>query len=247
MTSPNSTPPRPQREPRQKISREEVISMAISMIDEGGLEAMSMRKLAERLGVYPASVYWHAGTKAQLLAIVCQAALSDVEVPEYDGAHWREWIVDVGRSIRSSFGAHPNLVVYFTGQIQVSTPSLLLTERMLTVLEDAGFSGDQLVQAYNTTMSSIFGWLNGEFATAPRDAHEGWEEYFRDQLKATAAEDLPTIHRNLAQLENRAFMVRWDSGRVRPMTESFEFMLATVVSGLEVMAARATSGAAAAE
>ncbi len=205
------------------------------MIDEDGLESLSMRKLADRLGVYPTSVYWHAGNKAQLLAMVCHAALSQIDLPEYDGSNWRDWIVELGRSVRKSFGAHPNLVVYFTGHIQVSVPSLLMTERVLRALTDAGFSGEALVHAYNTTLASIFGWLNSEFATAPRDATEGWEEYFRDRLQATDGEDVPTLSDNLALLENRAFMVRWDSGRTKPMDGSFEFMLRSLVSGLATM------------
>ena len=226
--------PRRERPSRRTFSRQEVVSTALAIIDRDGLDALSMRGLADELGTYPTSLYWHAGTKAQLLALVCQEALSTVVLPDESDLNWQEWIIALGRELRNAFMQHPNLITYFTAQMQVSTASFEIAERVLAALSRAGFSGPSLVHAYNTTLATIVGWLGSEFADDPRGAPDDWQAFFRQQLDET--ENVPTIRTHLDALRNHALMLRWESGRTNPLHESFEFMLSTLVAGLAIMA-----------
>ncbi|HEX7301572.1 TetR/AcrR family transcriptional regulator C-terminal domain-containing protein [Lentzea sp.] len=85
-----------------KVNREAVVSEALALLDEVGLDAVSTRRLAARLNVEQPSLYWHFRTKKDLLAAMAQAAMephATQPLPE-QGDDWREWFLDNTRSFR---------------------------------------------------------------------------------------------------------------------------------------------------
>ncbi|MFD5828785.1 TetR/AcrR family transcriptional regulator C-terminal domain-containing protein [Lentzea sp. NPDC060358] len=85
-----------------KVNREVVVSEALALLDEVGLDAVSTRRLAARLNVEQPSLYWHFRTKKDLLAAMAQAAMAPhatAPLPE-PGDDWREWFLDNTRSFR---------------------------------------------------------------------------------------------------------------------------------------------------
>jgi AcrR family transcriptional regulator len=91
---------------RAPLTRAQVVTEALAAIDADGVDALTMRKLADRLGVYPTAVYWHAGNKAALLAAVCEHVLAGLELPPvHDGTDWQEWIRAMARAARATLHA----------------------------------------------------------------------------------------------------------------------------------------------
>jgi TetR/AcrR family tetracycline transcriptional repressor len=87
-----------------KIVREEVIAAALELLDEMGLEAVTTRRLAERLGVESPTLYWHFRDKAALLAEMAEAILAKhqtVETPRETG-EWLTWFANNARSFRQA-------------------------------------------------------------------------------------------------------------------------------------------------
>ncbi|MFE7033594.1 TetR/AcrR family transcriptional regulator C-terminal domain-containing protein [Streptomyces sp. NPDC057621] len=85
-----------------KVNREIVVSEALDLLDEVGLDAVSTRQLAKRLGVEQPSLYWYFRTKKDLLAAMADAAMAPhatapMPAPDDD---WREWFLDNTRSFR---------------------------------------------------------------------------------------------------------------------------------------------------
>ncbi|OAR26685.1 TetR family transcriptional regulator [Streptomyces sp. ERV7] len=85
-----------------KMSRETVVAEALALLDEVGLDAVSTRQLAKRLGVEQPSLYWYFRTKKDLLAAMAQVAMAPhanapLPTPEDD---WREWFLENTRSFR---------------------------------------------------------------------------------------------------------------------------------------------------
>ncbi|MFE7074675.1 TetR/AcrR family transcriptional regulator C-terminal domain-containing protein [Streptomyces sp. NPDC057620] len=85
-----------------KVNREIVVSEALDLLDEVGLDAVSTRQLAKRLGVEQPSLYWYFRTKKDLLAAMADAAMAPhatapLPAPDDD---WREWFLDNTRSFR---------------------------------------------------------------------------------------------------------------------------------------------------
>jgi len=225
---------------RPPLTRAQVVSEALAAIDADGVDALTMRKLADRLGVYPTAVYWHAGNKAALLAAVCEHVLAELELPPvHDGTDWQEWIRAMARAARATLHAHPNIVPVMGGQMQVVPSSFPLVESVLTVLRTAGFEGSRLTDAYNTVIGFVFGWIFGELSAEPTDADADWTEAFRRRLYSASPSATPVLAANLPHLAGQALMLRWESGSTHPLDSSFAMAVDVLVAGLAVVA-RAT-------
>lgn len=91
-----------------KIQRDQVIEAALALLDEVGLEAITTRKLAQKLGVESATLYWHFKNKASLLEEMASAVFAkhhSLPVPE-DIAEWANWLAENARSFRRALLAH---------------------------------------------------------------------------------------------------------------------------------------------
>jgi TetR/AcrR family tetracycline transcriptional repressor len=85
-----------------KLNRDTVIAEALDLLDEVGLDAVSTRQLARRLGVEQPSLYWHFHKKEDLLSAMAEAAMAPhatVALPE-PSDDWREWFTENTRSFR---------------------------------------------------------------------------------------------------------------------------------------------------
>ncbi|MFF4013984.1 TetR/AcrR family transcriptional regulator C-terminal domain-containing protein [Streptomyces sp. NPDC001843] len=85
-----------------KVNRETVVAEALGLLDEVGLDAVSTRRLAKRLGVEQPSLYWYFRTKRELLAAMADAAMAPhAEQPlPTPGDDWRDWFLENTRSFR---------------------------------------------------------------------------------------------------------------------------------------------------
>lgn len=91
-----------------KIQRDQVVDAALELLDEQGLDALTTRRLAQRLGVESATLYWHFRDKSVLLAEMAAVALArhhTLGVPA-DTAQWHIWFADNVRSFRRALLAH---------------------------------------------------------------------------------------------------------------------------------------------
>ncbi|MEW1931419.1 TetR/AcrR family transcriptional regulator C-terminal domain-containing protein [Rhodococcus sp. NPDC079359] len=217
------------------ISRDMVIDTALRQVDESGVEKLTMRGVADALGVYPTTLYWHAGTKADLLAAVCERLLDGLELPILsEAAEWDSWLLTVCNSVRDGLREHPNVVPLMASQVQVSPSSFTLAEGILGALSAAGFEGDRLIEMYNTVVGFVFGWIFSELAALPSNAQQGWEDRFIEQLVTADADRFPHLRENIDKLKDRTFMLRTVSGRTAPMDSSFATALDLLVSGIRV-------------
>jgi TetR/AcrR family tetracycline transcriptional repressor len=85
-----------------KLVRARVVQEALDLLDEAGLNCVSTRRLAQRLGVEQPALYWHFRNKAELLAAMAEAAMAphgDFPLPG-EGDDWRAWFADNMRSFR---------------------------------------------------------------------------------------------------------------------------------------------------
>src|SRR5687768_11190767 len=99
--------------PRIPLSRERVLQAAITLADARGIEALSMRKLAQELGVEAMSLYHHVARKDDILNGIVEVVLEEIELPA-TGAEWKETIRRSAISAHGVFLRHPwacNLVL----------------------------------------------------------------------------------------------------------------------------------------
>src|SRR5687768_14777402 len=74
---------------RANVTRDEIIATALTIVDEGGLSALTMRELSERLGVYPNTVYWHLGSRSSLVGAVSTMVFDEIRLPDQRDVTWQ--------------------------------------------------------------------------------------------------------------------------------------------------------------
>lgn len=93
------------------LDKGQIIAEAISLLDAEGLDGVTLRKLAGRLGVQQPTLYWHIPNKAALLTAVADAILEQhfpaLAAPDAEG-DWRAWLVDLAIRLREAMLAHPD-------------------------------------------------------------------------------------------------------------------------------------------
>ncbi|GAA2041602.1 TetR family transcriptional regulator ActII [Agromyces tropicus] len=127
----------------------------MALLREDGLDAVSMRRVADRLGVAPNSIYAHVADKAALVDELIDAMLAGVPTP-IDGG-WRERIERVMRDSRRELLAHPDLVPFALVRQSVGPNALRLGEITLTALREAGVDGAAAVTGLQVLLVHTIG------------------------------------------------------------------------------------------
>ena len=127
----------------------------MELLREDGLDAVSMRRVADRLGVAPNSIYAHVADKAALVDELIDAMLAGVPTPTDDG--WRERIERVMRDSRRELLRHPDLVPFALVRQSVGPNALRLGEVTLGALREAGLDGPAAVTGLQVLLVHTIG------------------------------------------------------------------------------------------
>jgi AcrR family transcriptional regulator len=132
---------------RRNLTREGVIDRALSLADQEGIEAISMRRLGSLLGVEGMALYTHVRNKQDLLAAVGARLLEELELEPRPQDDWRGRIESVARAWAGLRSRHPRS---FPLVFRAGTHILPLTEEMMDALQTAGLRGKDCWLAYQT-------------------------------------------------------------------------------------------------
>src|SRR5437870_4153265 len=94
----------PEEERQRGLTRERLVDSALELINEEGLEGLSMRALADRLEVKASSLYWHVRDRGELLELLAESILERVGRPRRSGA-WRQSVLAIGAALGTSVNA----------------------------------------------------------------------------------------------------------------------------------------------
>jgi AcrR family transcriptional regulator len=132
---------------RSPLSRNRLVTEALAMLDQVGLERFSLRRLADRLAVTPMAVYNHVSSKRDLLQAVADAVVSEVDYPVVRG-DWRRVVGTCFRTLRKTCLAHPGAVPLIESSEQLHPSIFRPMEITLTVLRGAGLGATDAVRTY---------------------------------------------------------------------------------------------------
>ncbi|APE33528.1 TetR family transcriptional regulator [Nocardia mangyaensis] len=148
--------------PSGPVTRESVLSAALTIIDRDGIDALSMRRLAEAVGRDPMVIYRHLPNKAAVLDGVAELVFDQLSVDSGD-PDWTAQLREVARAFRALALAHPKVVPLLVTR-PLSTPlgmrppaAVRPLEAVLRLLTEAGFSGADALHVYR----ALFGFLYG--------------------------------------------------------------------------------------
>jgi AcrR family transcriptional regulator len=218
-------------EPRVPLSRERVLHAAIRLADEGGIESLTMRKLARELGVEAMSLYNHVANKGDLVDGIVELVVGEIDLPST--ADWEAAIRECAISAHDAFLRHPwacSLVMSPTATDGAArAPRLRYMEWLLGRLRDADFSPELTYHAYHALDGHILGftlWQLGHSAAALEIGGERELADFAGKfLQELRASDYP----NLAEHVQQHITASGD----RESESEFEFGLGLILDGLK--------------
>jgi TetR/AcrR family transcriptional regulator, tetracycline repressor protein len=218
------------------LSKEKIVAAALALIDRNGAADFSLRDVARRLGVYPTAIYWHVPGRNALIGEIAALAMRDI-VPPVSPRYWRAWLKGLFRRYRAAVRRHPNIAPLLGAQL-VSNTSLdaRMIDGVLTALTHAGYRGQGLVDAFNTVVAAMSGFVTMEFGPEPAEDPRGWAADLERRIRALGAAGYPVLARHLPALANRAFILRWQNGTKVPLDSGFEAFIDSVVRGLAARA-----------
>jgi AcrR family transcriptional regulator len=133
----------PRRGPRPALSVDEVVGNAIAIADRDGLDAVTMRRLAESLGVGPMALYTYVPGKAELLDLMLDRVYAEMPRSAWP-ADWRGRLTAVARDNRALYEAHPWAAAVSTGRPPLGPGLMAKYEHELSALDHLGLDDVQM-------------------------------------------------------------------------------------------------------
>jgi TetR/AcrR family transcriptional regulator, tetracycline repressor protein len=215
------------------LTRQSIISEALAVIDADGIEAVSFRLLARRLGVNPTAIVWHVGTHEQLLSHVVASTLQ-VRPPKQAAATWQERVAKFARLFRKELHRHPNLAKLIGTQLTTNAAAQLDTfEYLLTALVDSGLNEDDVLSHFDALLGSIVGFVVVELSRAPKSGQAEWKEAVVKQRQSIDEQEHPQLHRFKDSLAHH-LSFRTQGGAEALLDDSFRVLTTLLISGIEV-------------
>ncbi|TAJ99341.1 MAG: TetR/AcrR family transcriptional regulator [Chloroflexota bacterium] len=143
--------------PRRRLSRRRVLETAISRADQGGLEALTMRTLAEELGVVPAAIYRHIANKDDLIDAMIDVVFAEIRLPS-GGADWATSMRRRATSFLEALTRHRWAIGLMESRGNPGPANLRHHDAVLGKLRSAGFSVSMAARAYSLLDSYIYGF-----------------------------------------------------------------------------------------
>ena len=167
------TPDQPSAGRRAPLSRGQVVRAAVALADQGGIEAVSMRKLGQALGVEAMSLYNHVSSRSDLLDGMVDLVFSEIGLPP-GGAGWRSAMRQRAIAAREALGRHRWAIGLMESRKTPGPATLRHHDAVLGCLRAAGFSTPLTGHAYSLLDSYIYGFALQEaslpFSTAGETA-----------------------------------------------------------------------------
>jgi len=205
---------------RAPLSRERVLNGAVAVADSGGIAGLTIRSLAQELGVKPMSVYHHVANKSEILDGIVDIVFGEIELPSA-GGDWRAEISRRAHSARLVLRRHPWAIGLLESRTSPGPATLRHHNAVLGALRAAGFSVALTAHAYALLDSYVYGFALQE-ATLPFD-DSSVEEVAAPMMAAFESGSYPHL---LELVTEHALRPGYD------FADEFEFGLGLVLDGL---------------
>ena len=213
---------------RARLTRERVLRAAVLLADSGGLEALTMRRLGEDLGVEAMSLYKHVANKEDLLDGMVDLVFAEIELPTGD-TDWRTAMRARAVSARAALTRHPWATALMQSRTAPGGATLRHHDTVIGTLRRAGFSVALTAHAFSAIDAYVYGFALQE-RSLPFETAEQAEEVGRQMFARMPPGEFP--HHTELTAEH-ILRPGYDYG------DEFEYGLELVLDGL----ARALQGA----
>jgi AcrR family transcriptional regulator len=213
-------------QPRVPLSRERVLQTALRLVDQGGLESLSMRKLGQELGVEAMALYYHFANKEEILDGVVDRVFGEIDLPAA-GADWKTAMRRRAISLRDVLLRHRWAVGLMESRRNPGPANLLHHDAVIGSLRAAGFDMDMVAHAYSVLDGYIYGFALTKM-NLPFETGEEVADVAQTMLEPFPLGEYPNL---VAFITEHAMQPGYDFGN------EFEYGLDLILDGLERMGA----------
>jgi len=174
------------------ITRDEVVQTAVRLLDDVGLEGLTLRRLACELGVSAPTLYWHVRDKRALLDLVAEAIVAEHRPPvrPAPGQPWWEWLAESAAAQYRALVSHRDAALVAAGN-RPTESSLPTVEQVVGSLVDVGFPPAEALESILTVGNFVLGSALEYQAEAARGATTEADAAMAVRIRD--AEDLPNL------------------------------------------------------
>ena len=212
----------PVRQPRQRLTREKVLEAAITHADAGGLAALTMRTLAEMLGVAPMALYRHVANKDDLVDAMVDVVFGEIGLPA-GGGDWQTSMRRRAIAIRDTLARHRWAVGLMESRRTPGPANLRHHDAVIGRLRAAGFDVAMTAHAYALLDSYIYGFALTK-SNLPFDSSEPVGELAGAMLDPFPVNEYPNL---VEFLDEHVMKPGYD------YADEFEYGLDVILDGLE--------------
>ena len=151
-----------------RLSREQVLAVALDLLDEAGLEQLTMRRLAAALGVQTGATYWHFRSKQDLLEAMADTLLAGLTALPDTESPWTERITELGRRLRRALLSRRDGARLFSAAFFPLPSALAYGEAVIAALGQSGLSSRDTAWAADTLTYYVVGHTIEEQLAAAR-------------------------------------------------------------------------------
>jgi AcrR family transcriptional regulator len=210
---------RPGPEPR--FTREDLARRALSIMDAHGTEALTMRRLAEELGMGTMALYRYFPSKNDLIDAAIDVAAPEIELPEPGAAPWKEQLADLARSLFRAGLRHPSVARERFDRPLQSPGAMRVTDRAVALLLEAGLNERDAVAAFKALLIHTL----GAAALAASESRPEVRREASQRQRAAPKEEVPAMARVGSELT-----------AALGGDQAFELGLAALLDGIELRA-----------
>ena len=224
---------KPSRGPKPGLSLDQIVAAAIEVADTESLKALSMRRVAEHLGVGTMSLYRYVPAKAELLDLMLDAVDAGLERPDASVEGWRAKLEFFARESLAGYHRHPWVlhIVAMDARPPLGPNILASFEAMLEAVAGIGLKGSEMVAVIKLVQGYVQGVARSSIeaiqVVEDTGVSEGqwWSERTEFWDDIFDVERFPTM------------TAIWESGGFEEPEDDFEFGLTRVLDGIEVLVA----------
>lgn len=214
----------------ESLSRERILAAAVEFADEVGVDKVSMRKLADRLGVGTMSLYNHVANKDEMLVEMVDLVCEQIEWPD-DSQQWRAAITNVATSTHRVLMQHPWAADEWIGGRMPGPKRFELLDAILATLERSGLHASLVYRGYHAVTMHIVGYTIQEIGYARSLGDRDLAEMAAGLVEGMADSGLASLARHVQE-----HISGNDHG------DEFGFVLDLLLDGLERENRRLRSG-----
>jgi len=216
---------------RIPLSKERILKTALDLADQEGLDSLTMRQLAQCLGVEAMSLYKHVANKDALLDEMVESVVAEMGMAD-PAAEWKAALLERARTLRRVLNQHPWAAQLIESRSSIGPQRLRYNDRMIGILRTAGFSIELAFHAMIALTSYVYG-----FAILEEGNRRKARPKAVDNLQAVIAPaDYPFIFEMIKfAYSNKSAEAAAGQTQASPQFADFEFGLKHLVAGFDAV------------